>query len=734
MMNRDKLYTGMSVNESGLSRRALSGLAQWLLGCVLIVWVCSSFTSVIAAQELPTAKVEIHYNNPEAGEVFLVWGVDGWTVPPEANRPAGTMARDDVMHTPMTLKEDTFAVLLEVQPGATIDFGFLVTQKRDGTAVHIWEANGAQDFHITATQDGIVKVQTALVMASKELLGTQEIRYLMPEAGEVFLVWGVDGWAVIPEGDRPAGTVVKDGVMHTPMSREGNLFLARIKIPLGKAIDYGFLITKKRQGNAIAAVWDGNESYRLTAGEVDSVEVRARATLEQAKELPTLLDVFVYLLAGIGILAGIGAIVMRIPPRNNRRFITLALICLTLVGLTLRLRVVGTTQRLLTMPAQLIGDEPRYEEATRALLQGDFFPLPITTPVYPLFLAACYTVFGHSYAAVLLVQALIGTAAIPLTYRLAHRFTSKRSSLLAAAIVALCPCLISYVGYLYTEVLYTLLLLLTLLSLLWALEAPLLRRFVLAGATLGISTICRSATALFPMLIPFMLPRTWCLRRRVVLWATLIATMAALIAPWTYHNYRTHRAFIPFSLSMTMLWHGSPEFYHVMEQKQNAMLEVWNEELNPARNGGINPITIEGDRYFNARAIASIRSEPGTYVWYSLQKLAFFWIGHPAANYDWPFDFSILRAYFPAWEIAGLFGGRLLMLMMTLTGLVILRSRLREFVPLLAICGYLMVFYAILVPVARYSEPLYPILAVIIAAAADEIIGHHHTSQIVLGA
>jgi hypothetical protein len=53
-------------------------------------------------------------------------------------------------------------------------------------------------------------------------------------------------------------------------------------------------------------------------------------------------------------------------------------------------------------------------------------------------------------------------------------------------------------------------------------------------------------------------------------------------------------------------------------------------------------------------------------------------------------------------------------------GLLVLRRRLGRFVVLLAVCGYFMLFHAILVPEARYSEPLHPILAVIIAAAIGE--------------
>jgi hypothetical protein len=40
----------------------------------------------------------------------------------------------------------------------------------------------------------------------------------------VFLVWGINGWALVYEGIRPAETVAKDSLMYTHMAREGDIF------------------------------------------------------------------------------------------------------------------------------------------------------------------------------------------------------------------------------------------------------------------------------------------------------------------------------------------------------------------------------------------------------------------------------------------------------------------------------------------------------------------------------
>src|SRR5512132_418382 len=42
---------------------------------------------------------------------------------------------------------------------------------------------------------------------------TQEIRYEMAEAEEVYIGWGINGWKPVPEELRPQGTKLSDGTM-----------------------------------------------------------------------------------------------------------------------------------------------------------------------------------------------------------------------------------------------------------------------------------------------------------------------------------------------------------------------------------------------------------------------------------------------------------------------------------------------------------------------------------------
>lgn len=103
---------------------------------------------------------------------------------------------------------------------------------------------------------------------------TLEIRYPLPAAEEVILVWGINGWRQIPEELRPPGTFIREKVMATPMARKDGLFVLTITVENGATVDYGFLGKKKVRG-AWAEAWDGDYSYRLTESKSDILTVRS---------------------------------------------------------------------------------------------------------------------------------------------------------------------------------------------------------------------------------------------------------------------------------------------------------------------------------------------------------------------------------------------------------------------------------------------------------------------------
>jgi 4-amino-4-deoxy-L-arabinose transferase-like glycosyltransferase len=415
------------------------------------------------------------------------------------------------------------------------------------------------------------------------------------------------------------------------------------------------------------------------------------------------------------------------PHAGLRTWIALVLSVLMLGALALRLQVVW--QRTSNVPDQVVlrlaGDEIGYEELGYTLLQGVFLQSPVRVPAYPMFIAAVYCALGErSPAKLLYVQAFVGVLAVPLTYLLARRLTGIIPALVAAGIVALDDSLIWHARGIYTEVLYTPLLLVALLALLWALQTPQLWRFAWAGASIAAVTLCRPTTVLLLLLLPLVLPWGWTLKQKAGMGLAYGLTMAAVIAPWTYHNWRTYHRFLPLAVSGGALWYGSPEFYH-LTQRQRGFLDIWGNELNPQRNGGHDPHTIDGDRYFTQRAVHSIRAEPVVYVTYSLKKAAYLWLGNPVV--EWPYgalyNWAVMRQWYPysSQKLLNMFVARQLPII-ALAALMFLaaRRRIRPLVPLVVVCAYFTLVYMMTWAEMRYSEPLHPLLAIILVTAGKE--------------
>jgi hypothetical protein len=415
---------------------------------------------------------------------------------------------------------------------------------------------------------------------------------------------------------------------------------------------------------------------------------------------------------------------MGMPPTHTgfRAWIALGLGVLMLGALLLRVHAVW--QRVPEAPDEmalhLVGDESGYEGIAYALLQGVFFQSPVRVPVYPMFIAGVYSALGErSMAKLLYVQAFVGVLTIPLTYILARRFTGVIPALVAAGIVAVDDLLIDQARYIYAEIVYTPLLLVALLALLWALQAPRAWRFAVAGASMALITLCRPTSALFALVLPLLLPWGWHLKQKLSVCIAFGLAMTALIAPWTYHNWRTFDRFLPLSISGGALWQGSPAYYHLRERQRN-MQDIWANELNPQRNGGHDPHTIEGDRYFTRLGLQSIKAEPMVYLIHSLKKAGYLWVGW---EYWEMYDWHMRRSWFsyPPLKVCRILVARQLP-MIALVALIFLavRGRTRPLLPFIALGAYFTLVHSITWAEMRYSEPLHPVLAIIVMTAAVE--------------
>jgi hypothetical protein len=187
-------------------------------------------------------------------------------------------------------------------------------------------------------------------------------------------------------------------------------------------------------------------------------------------------------------------------------------------------------------------------------------PTSFRAPLYPLFLASIYWIFGvgpQRFLAVRIVQALLGASLAPLIHAIALAFfpggqstsgvDARRIAKVTAWIVAVYPLLILYPFGLATENLFFPLVLLSFLSLIRLTRNPSAGAFITAGIFLGLSALTRS------IILPFAcLALLWVwfgLRhRRGVLMLAIAILM--LIAPWIIRNSILHQRLVGIESSM----------------------------------------------------------------------------------------------------------------------------------------------------------------------------------------
>ena len=296
------------------------------------------------------------------------------------------------------------------------------------------------------------------------------------------------------------------------------------------------------------------------------------------------------------------------------------LIVLLAVAVSVRVVFVASRENAVYFP-----DSEIYDAIARGLCSGkgfvqDEFRQISRPPAYPLFLGACYSVFGHSFLAVRLLQAVVGAVTCVMIVLLGEYLLHPASGRIAGAVAALYPFFVFFCGLVLTETLFTFFLVLAVWLLAkaqrgsawWAAGS---------GATLGAATLLRSSLFLFwGFLLPFWLLGLGGERRRAVrsLLAGLLGT-AVVMAPWVIRNYRiTGGRFVPTTLMVgrSLYEANSPD-----ATGGPAMHRIdWE-----AVKGGAVLTEMEDNDFFRGKALAYMKEHPGRTLRLAGAKLLRFW-------------------------------------------------------------------------------------------------------------
>jgi hypothetical protein len=252
------------------------------------------------------------------------------------------------------------------------------------------------------------------------------------------------------------------------------------------------------------------------------------------------------------------------PAGGNRTAILVTLAFIVLIGLGLR---VGYA---VEQPYAQPPDAGAYDRIAVNLAEDGTFearrdgstvevqPASAYAPGLPLFVAAVYWLSGGPHLTlVLILLALIGSAAIPLSYLVGKRLAGPLAGLLGAGLLAIYPALLEYQALLLTEPLAATLLIASLLAFLRAADRVgvpgQLRWFdwVLCGVLLGLLALVRPEYLTIAILLPLLgLGRgalSGDLKPAITAAGVALLSTVLVLAPWTIHNALALDRFVPVS-------------------------------------------------------------------------------------------------------------------------------------------------------------------------------------------
>jgi len=358
--------------------------------------------------------------------------------------------------------------------------------------------------------------------------------------------------------------------------------------------------------------------------------------------------------------------------------------------------------------------DPRYyDEWGQRLAAGNWMGDAVfeMSPLYPYFLGAVYTVFGHSYSMVTFLQAILGATTAWLVYRIGLELFGRAPGLVAGALAAVYP----------VSVYYDIMIMKTSLGLFFAVLALFFvvsRRTpwhdYFAGLSLGAAVLVRDN---YLSVAPFLLAGYLLVRDRPRLESAKLAGVVLLglftaILPVTFRNYAV-------SGDLVLTTSGGGEVFYIGNNPEATGLykaprwvradprfEHEDFRRKAREETGRDLSRAEASRYWFRRGLDWMLDHPGRVAALYLKKIGLILNRVEVAD-NYTFRFHRLRS--PALWAPLDFG---VVLALGAVGIFLARRRFRRFLPLLLFAagysaGLLPFFYF-----SRFRVPLTPVFLV----------------------
>lgn len=385
---------------------------------------------------------------------------------------------------------------------------------------------------------------------------------------------------------------------------------------------------------------------------------------------------------------------------KEKRIKNCILISIIILSFLIKLVLIFKYKNLLTLSS----DDLKYINSAVVLIKKGIFtfhnynePTVFVTPIYPLFLAGIFKIFGYGMAgmqAARIIQAVISCASIVLVYLIAKDLFRVEIALLSAFIVSFYFPNIVTVGYMLTETLFTsLLLTLVYLSLIFS-RKPTALKMSFLGIVWAIATLCRPTIALYPILFLFYLLVYYKLSLKKVfkLGVIMLVSFMIVMSPWWIRNYAEYGQFIPLAASS-----GNPmlqgTYINYQMTTENTIYYKLGENAFET-----NKIETKTAIY---RLKQGFKTDFWQYLrWYTVEKTVLLW----NMAFYWKEFFGVSKYFVLASHYFLLLG---------FIGMVdALIKNYRKFVLLVSIMVYFNFVHCLYMSFDRYAFPLIPLLSI----------------------
>jgi len=309
------------------------------------------------------------------------------------------------------------------------------------------------------------------------------------------------------------------------------------------------------------------------------------------------------------------------------------------IGVTIRLIFLFLYGRF----DNLQGDEYVYHNFAVSFLKGEgwvsekFFD---RMPLYPLFLAFIYKIFGINWLIVKLFQAFLSSFISIIIFFIGKEVFSKKVGKISALYSTIYFNLIWYTNFLYTEIIFTLFLSLSVYLVYRGVKENFNSKYLIfAGIFISLATLTRPLTIVMPIFVflfflIYFECKIWIAIKKFLY---VLIPFVILYAPWVIRNYYVFHAFVP-----TMIESGYAFYFYNVAYPEGKM-EGKGEYLK--QSGGKNP--VKNDKKFLKIAFSELKEKKIKYfVKLFIIKIGLFFYPF-LPKYDLTFGF--LLPFFVFW-------------------------------------------------------------------------------------